>query len=196
MHKDFIGVYENAFSEKFCNDLIKYYEYQKSQNKTWGREEEDVKQITRVDEASSLTPIHIDEIHHSSFHVDGLHEEFDDVFWKKCYTEYAEAYPIVNSLYKHTIKSYKIQKTLPSQGYHIWHVESDGTPPFLNRAMAYILYLNEVEGGETEFLYQSMRVKPTTGTLVIWPAYYTHPHRGNPPLDKEKYVLTGWVEFL
>ena len=51
------------------------------------------------------------------------------------------------------------------------------------------------EGGETEFLYQSMRVKPKQGTLLIWPAAFTHTHRGNPPLSNEKYIVTGWTEF-
>ena len=25
------------------------------------------------------------------------------------------------------------------------------------------------------------------------PAYFTHPHRGNPVYKKEKYIITGWV---
>jgi hypothetical protein len=59
-----------------------------------------------------------------------------------------------------------------------------------------MLYLNDVEdGGETEFLYQRMRVKPKQGTLLIWPAGFTHTHRGNPPLSNNKYVITGWSEF-
>ena len=62
--------------------------------------------------------------------------------------------------------------------------------------MAFILYLNDVdEGGETEFLYQSRRVKAKAGTVVLWPAAYTHVHRGNPPLSGSKYILTGWLEF-
>ena len=59
-----------------------------------------------------------------------------------------------------------------------------------------MLYLNTVEeGGETEFLYQSVRFKPVKNTLLIWPAGYTHTHRGNPPLSNEKYIVTGWVEW-
>ena len=58
------------------------------------------------------------------------------------------------------------------------------------------MYLNDVEeGGETEFLYQSRRVKPKRGRLAIWPAQFTHMHRGNPPLSGDKYVITGWVEY-
>jgi hypothetical protein len=65
-----------------------------------------------------------------------------------------------------------------------------------NRIMAFMLYLNDVEvGGETEFLYQKTRIKPQKDRLVIWPAGYTHPHRGNPPLSNEKYIITGWIEY-
>ena len=31
--------------------------------------------------------------------------------------------------------------------------------------------------------------------MVIWPAGFTHCHRGNPPLDRDKYILTGWLEL-
>ena len=62
--------------------------------------------------------------------------------------------------------------------------------------MAYILYLNTVkEGGETEFLYQHLRVKPEAGTFLLFPADYMYTHRGNPPLTEEKYIVTGWIEF-
>ena len=63
--------------------------------------------------------------------------------------------------------------------------------------MVSMLYLNTVEkGGETEFLYQNMRVTPEQGTLVLFPTYWTHPHRGNPPLEGEKYIMDGWLEYL
>jgi hypothetical protein len=59
-----------------------------------------------------------------------------------------------------------------------------------------IIYLNDVEdGGETEFIYQSTRVKPKKGTVVIAPSSFTHTHRGNPPLNGEKYIFTSWIEF-
>lgn len=57
-----------------------------------------------------------------------------------------------------------------------------------------ICYLNDVEeGGETEFLHQSVRVQPKRGRIVIWPAGFPYLHRGNPPLAGEKYILTSWM---
>ena len=89
----------------------------------------------------------------------------------------------------------KIQKTLPGQGYHIWHCEADSL--ISSRRMLFVfMYLNTCdEGGETEFLYQHKRIKPKAGTIVISPAAWTHTHRGNPPLSGEKYMINGWLEF-
>lgn len=87
----------------------------------------------------------------------------------------------------------KIQKTKPGQGFHDWHQEHDGANPY--RWLAVTLYLNEgPEGGETEFLYQSLRVKPKEGSFLIFPAFWTHAHRGNPPINWTKYIVTSWVE--
>ena len=86
----------------------------------------------------------------------------------------------------------KVQKTSPAGGYHVWHCENNNYQ-MAQRSLVWTMYLNDVEeGGETEFLYQSVRIKPKRGTVVIWPAHFTHIHRGNPPLSGDKYIATGW----
>jgi hypothetical protein len=58
-----------------------------------------------------------------------------------------------------------------------------------------LLFLNDdFEGGETEFLHQSRRIEPKRGRIIVFPTTYTHVHRGNPPLDGKKYILTSWLE--
>ena len=59
-----------------------------------------------------------------------------------------------------------------------------------------MIYLNDITGGgETEFLYQKRRIVPTVGTVVMWPAAYTHVHRGNTVLtEQDKYIVTGWYQ--
>lgn len=89
----------------------------------------------------------------------------------------------------------KIQMTKPSEGYHVWHCE-DSSLSMRGRFLTWILYLNDIdEGGETEFIHLSERVTPKTGRLVIFPAGWTHAHRGNPPLSDTKYIATGWMEY-
>ena len=87
----------------------------------------------------------------------------------------------------------KLQKTEPTGGYHRWHCEQSGSPYAINRALVWILYLNDVaQGGETEFLNQMQRIQPKAGRLVIWPSAFPWLHRGNPPLEGTKYIATGW----
>jgi hypothetical protein len=106
-----------------------------------------------------------------------------------------DKYEILSRYERHEISSIKIQKTLPGEGYHVWHCES-ATKNLSDRFIAFGLYLNTVEeGGETEFLHQHKRFAPIRNRLLIWPAQFTHTHRGNPPLKGEKYLLTGWVGF-
>ena len=112
-----------------------------------------------------------------------------------CYDYYVNKYFTLDLL---NVNAYdaNIQKTLPGEGYHTWHCENEGQHRSgWPRMFATMLYLNDVEeGGETEFLYQSKRFKPKKGRVLIWPAGFTHTHRGNPPLSGEKYVVTSWLE--
>lgn len=86
-----------------------------------------------------------------------------------------------------------------SGGYPYWHSEvypQAGHNDALHRIMLFMFYLNDVEeGGETEFYYQNLKVKPKAGRMVIAPAYFTHTHRGNVPVSNDKYILTSWVLF-
>ena len=94
------------------------------------------------------------------------------------------------------LPQFKIQKTMPGGGYHLWHheksVASNGA-----RYVVFILYLNSLDpenAGETEFIRQELKVTPKENSIIFWPATYTHPHRGNPVYgNKAKYVLTGWL---
>ena len=185
--KDFIAIYENAFTENECEDTIKLFENYHKFGYTYGRENLILKDDTAVD----ITP---------TIELDwnpGFISSFHDRFYNYIYPIYNTQYPILQQLKKHKSKYIKIQKTSPTQGYHIWHCEHDATESSNNRLLSWILYLNDVkEGGETEFLYQSLRFKPKIGTFVLFPAYFTHTHRGNPPLSGVKYISTGWIEFL
>jgi len=189
-NEQFVGIYDDVFSSEYCDKVIEYYEWCVKNNRTWSRTEND---IVKKDNSCALNPV--SSIEFSSEKVSFLIDEFNAGFWDTCYKDYRETYGVLNDHDKHTIFSYKVQKTLPAEGYHLWHCEN-GEKCFNNRILAYTLYLNDVEeGGETEFLYLSKRVSAKKGRLVIWPANFPWTHRGNPPLSGEKYIMTGWVEF-
>ena len=99
--------------------------------------------------------------------------------------------------------AFKVQKYEASRGggYYAFHSEQTGLMAgdennrYLRRYLTYTLYLNDVpEGeGETEFLFQGYRHQPKKGDLVLFPAFFTHTHRGNPVYTTDKYIATGWM---
>jgi hypothetical protein len=191
--EDFIRVYDDAFSDKFCNDVIQTFDWADESGFTLNRQqrEDGVSKTNKND--TSIYSCEF-ELNHAGRN---LSKRFSDVFWKSIYPKYSGEFSesLVDSSAKHTIYSLKVQKTIQGQGYHQWHYEASRRD-LGSRVLAWTVYLNDVdEGGETEFLYQHKRVKPTKGTLVIFPCSFTHLHRGNPPLSGYKYIITGWVEF-
>ena len=63
-----------------------------------------------------------------------------------------------------------------------------------SRDISIVGYLNaEFEGGETYFDRQEVKVSPETGAVLVFPAYFTHPHESLPVLSGEKYAFTSWL---
>jgi 2OG-Fe(II) oxygenase superfamily len=90
---------------------------------------------------------------------------------------------------------YAIQRTLPGEYYH-WHIDG-GSHSFSHRQLVAIWYLNDVAGpgGETEFRYQDVAIRPRTGKLILFPPFWTHEHRGVTLEGGVKYLATTWVIF-
>jgi len=83
-------------------------------------------------------------------------------------------------------------------GYKEYHCERNVVDPVnLCRHLAYMTYLNTIDtdGGETEFFYQKIKVKPEKGLTLIWPSDWTHTHRGIPATQEEKMIITGWIHY-
>jgi hypothetical protein len=186
---NFIGVYDNYITKKECDKAIAIYEAQDKFNNT----------VNRLSaEKSSILKKQDQQLFMGGDNIDIWWEDLKpmifnfDLAWNH-YIKNVGA----DSVYDGNNFNYtnlKIQKTLPTEGYHVWHIEHGRGYENEPRAFVFSIYLNDVkEGGETEFLHFSKRVKPKTGRIVIWPAGFPYVHRGNPPLSGEKYILTSWM---
>ena len=192
IENDFIGVYDQTLTKEECDEIMRYFDEMKKLNLVFDRQSlKDGHAHEKQDE--TCFPMELDE-----FYVDKTHPAlklFFDKFWP-CYEEYVKKYSVLATSVKHGSLGIRVQKTPIGGGYHSWHYENNGRLSS-SRVIAFMLYLNTVTiGGETEFLYQHKRVSPTQGRVVIWPAGFTHTHRGNPPLSGEKYIVTGWLEWM
>lgn len=88
-----------------------------------------------------------------------------------------------------------IERIEPGQGYG-FHIDA-GPWGTQDRFLATLIYLRDVrEGGFTEFPYQSLRVAPRAGLMLMFPPFWTHLHRGMPPLSETKYNITNFVCIL
>jgi hypothetical protein len=118
---------------------------------------------------------------------------------KKCLNQYIEQYPYSNNYGPFAIKeNVKIQHYHPGQGYTAYHTERGScSEPNSSRHLVFMTYLNDVaHGGETEFYHQQLKVKPQKGLTLIWPADWTHTHRGIVAPIEEKIIITGWWNFI
>lgn len=185
LREDFIGIYDGFIPDDWCQRYIRFFESQKSLNQTHERADA-FKKTEMADEscAESLFGVPIDQ---------GSNVTFSSLFFEQIFPSYFKQYPGLECVSeRYFIPSTKVQKTLPGQGYHVWHCEHADLHP--QRVLAWTLYLNDdFEGGETEFLHQSYRAQPKKGRVCVFPAHFTHMHRGNPPLSGVKYIQTGWV---
>jgi len=191
--ENFILQYDNLFSTQECQQFIDSFNRMERAGFTISRQKEGTNSTVKKD----------DQFYFSDF-LSGMELDISDIapfrmlterFWNTVYPSYAEQYGVLNQVANMTIRLAKIQKTEIGGGYHVWHNEDD-SPQNMRRVATFILYLNDVdEGGETEFLYYPKRVKAKTGRFILWPAGFTHTHRGNPPISNTKYIVTGWVEY-
>jgi hypothetical protein len=190
---DFIEVYENVFSKEYCESIISYFNKVEELGLVDNRQKHnEAKKLKKEDQHIFLPtfelPMHV-------INQTNVINEFNQRFWEIAYNEYAEKYDTLSELDSHKNYILKIQKTNPGQGYHVWHCETGGRKDS-SRLLAWTVYLNDdFEAGETEFLYQQKRIKPKQGSVCIFPAAFTHTHRGNPPINGSKYIITGWIEF-
>ena len=190
MINNFIDVYENVLSVDQCNQVIEDFNRLSDQGFASNHMNEDRSQINdnRIGYSQMLLSLFKDEDRGDIIHTVGnTLNEYTQKYQEGMFSPETETLTVVEGIL--------VQKTRPTEGYHVWHAERQDVPSS-TRAFSWILYLNDVEeGGETEFLYYSKRVKPKTGSLLVFPAGYTHCHRGNPPLTGDKFIMTGWNRY-
>ena len=194
-NNEFVKVIDNFLSPKYCKELINVYKNLEKFNFTYKRNTIINKETIVKDSSVAIHEAIYNGYSHDITGEGNIITNFKNLFFGGPYKEYTDKYHVLNNYDRHTIRYLKLQKTIPGEGYHSWHSE-DTSKNFYKRLFTFTLYLNDIkEGGETEFLYLSQRIKPKTGRLAFFPASFEYAHRGNPPLSGEKYILTGWVEF-
>jgi hypothetical protein len=184
--KDWIGSFDNYIDPKVCDAVIDYFEKSKD-TVAYDRQSSEKSTMKEKNDLS----IGISKRNNWFPEIDQLCLGVQDAL--KVYEEKTNVIRFCELKEIH-FTDLKIQKTIPTGGYHIWHLEKDYVHSPCNRVLVFTIYLNDIDdGGETEFLLMKQRVKPVKGRISIFPAYFPFVHRGNPPLKEDKYIVTSWL---
>ena len=180
---DFVEIYDHALSQKECEILINQFE--KSDDQSAGTtsggykpEEKKCAQLSvNLNDRSVISTV---VKPHLVSHIKQYNEKYRDyLYYTSTWNFYREAL-----LQKYDGKE---------DGYKIWHCEHNSEKSCSKRIMAWMFYLNDAKCG-TEF-YDRPTIKAKRGRCVIWPAFWTHMHRGVTPNIGLKYIITGWISY-
>lgn len=182
---DFIVPFANACPDELCDSLITKFE--KHIAGTVNRDEEYYKfkelNISRhfdfKDEYSKL-------VHISNYIVSVYKKELGVEFFPEQFT----------------LEEFRMKRYEPENGDQFdWHVDV-GDYASAKRFLVVMFYLNTVEeGGETYFDWKKdeengIFVQAVKGTGVMFPPFWTMPHKGMPPKSGPKYIVSTYAHYL
>ena len=186
MITDFIGVIDNVVTTEECDEYISRIEHYISNSIVFKEED--------YFHSRDHYTINFNNHNNNQYNLlagDNLSCKFLPLVSKPL-NEYLKKYSVLGKE-KLLIYDTKLKKIPIGGGFHDWHYENSGLQAS-PRKLVVQLYLNTIEhGGETEFLYINKRIKAQQGRLIIFPAAFTHTHRGNPPIGQDKYIISTWA---
>lgn len=189
--KDSIGVFPNSLSNEFCDYLIQVF------NQEWdnhyigivGSGGVDLQtkssrdfNLMNYDKYSNEVSILTNTANQKVDEYVSRYKDVPNLNTRACVFQDGTHYPV-----------WQIQFYKKDEG-HFKQYHTDGDLKFANRRFAVMFYLNDVDtGGETEFPYWDLKIKPTKGTMIVWPAPWPWIHAGHIPKSNDKYIVTSWL---
>tara|TARA_B100000902_G_scaffold78806_1_gene83528 strand:- start:1909 stop:2517 length:609 start_codon:yes stop_codon:yes gene_type:complete len=181
--------------EKVCDEVLDFFDKEKENHepgKVYGFKEEDGNLVDANyvnPESKKCMQISVDafppEMHSYGL---SLAEALDN---------YLKKYDWANNTCRFAIEErVNVQHYKPGEGFYTWHMENDGNGSCNDRHLVFMTYLNDVENGGTEFYYYpDLNIQARKGLTLIWPAGWTHTHKGVISNVEEKTIVTGWYSF-
>tara|TARA_R100000278_G_C5473362_1_gene165352 strand:+ start:1788 stop:2366 length:579 start_codon:yes stop_codon:yes gene_type:complete len=173
---------------EICDELLDYFDYMKKYQAAGVVANEYGLQVNKEEKDStelSISPGNLDGI--IGVYRAKLQEVLNLYMKKYERSQNVDAFNIY--------QAYNFQKYPIGGGFKGWHCENTGKRG-MHRHLVFMTYLNDVTDGGTEFWYQKIKTKAEKGLTLIWPAAWTHTHRGIVSKTKEKYIITGWYTFF
>jgi hypothetical protein len=100
--------------------------------------------------------------------------------------------PLVKHIWRENLSRHKGTQLVRYRPGGHYELHSDVGPSTRERFFSVLCYLNDdFEGGRTAFPSLDYSATPYAGTALVFPS--TYPHRAEPVINGEKYVIVSWV---
>ena len=213
MNSNFIEIYENAITNETCESLKNEFEYQHSIGNTYSP--------TNNKDLLDSFDLNLNESDRNEDLLDNqLFHHIDDslIYHVMKYQEKNQLnnYFLNIDLYDPAglkdrgVTSFPIEAVMKlfdrSQVIIRKHSVNDGhnhnaylqewantTEAELHRSLVILYFLNDVSGASVDFYHQKLKIQPKEGTLLIFPAYFTHTYKIN-NINEDMYILKSWVK--
>lgn len=182
---NFISTFDHALSEEECKQIIHEFEDSK-EKQIEGRVGNNLIKIG-TKKSTDIT---------YNFKDSSLTTKIISKSLQKYVKVYINEYPELNNHVGDwtTCDYYNVQRYKPQEGYFKTHCEVVDIKS-ASRILVWMFYLNSVENGGTLFPQYEIGIRAIQGRLVIWPAYWTHLHKGQISQTQTKYITTGWYNL-
>ena len=181
MEKDnLIRVFPNAFSDEFCDALVKKFEDEKTSNK----------------ERYSNTGVNFTQL---NFREAGWEKEQSDMV--QTFVEHAKKYAksvgITNEWpMKYALEDIRMKKYNPNDHDEFQAHVDVGDNRNCTRFLVFFVYLDDNEKGGTTFPKLNFKAKCKKGDMLMFPPMWTHVHAGEKPIDNPKYMVGSYLHYV
>ena len=178
---NYIRVFDNVIEDSLCDAMIKKFEDIPTQHQ-------------RISNGGSqFTQLELFKYDEWKNEVKYISQKFNQAV-----VNYAESCNIKNQWpTKYAYESFRMKRYLPD-GIDRFEAHVDVSDiNNCRRFLVFFLYLNEPQGGETEFPQYDIKIKPQTGRMCMFPPLWTHLHSGNKVIGNvPKYIIGSYLHYV
>jgi len=182
--RDYIKVYDDTLSVETCKSLIELF----------NNEKYPVERVDKPGYYPLFTQMHVTQVIGQDHR---LHQ--------KCLTAFKS---VLDRYKKDVINGSWIPQLKRMEDFRIKHYSTGTEDQFakhidnsyegsMKRCLALFFYLNDTEGGETQFfLEEDVIVKPVRGRVVVFPPTWMFPHAGLPVSGtNDKFLISTYLHY-
>ena len=179
---NYVKIYKNVVDDYFCKRIIDKFESNSQQHET------------HKDNSMSFTQINIMDSRWNNWK-----QETEAVYniLMNCVSLYQKEYkPIWPE--KYAFAAIRIKRYLPDgNDCFNTHVDVKDNKTSI-RFLVFFLYLDDNLKGQTIIKPRGNKIisKCKKGNVLVFPPMWTHPHSGEKPLNKPKYIIGSYLHYV